>query len=247
MAHEFEIQKAITIEASPEQVWEAISTGPGIDSWFMGRSEIEPRTGGAARMTLPGWSLDSTITTWEPGKRYAHRSEAGPDGLQMAFEYLIEGRDNGTTVLRLVHSGFLGDDWEAEYDALNEGDFMYLQKLAAYLKFFPGRTAAWSLFLPRPEVTDKDRAWSAFAGALDVTGPVREGDAVRLTVDGLPAADGSVVLANSQAIGVRTGDGLYTLIYGQDTVVVEHHNFAPGADQQRSEAAWQAWLTRAFG
>ena len=30
----------------------------------------------------------------------------------MAFEYLIEGRDGGSTVLRLVHSGMLGDDWE---------------------------------------------------------------------------------------------------------------------------------------
>ena len=34
----------------------------------------------------------------------------------------------GTTTVRLVHGGFLADDWEAEYDALNEGDAMYLSR-----------------------------------------------------------------------------------------------------------------------
>ena len=47
--------------------------------------------------------------------------------------------------------------------------------------------------------------------------------------------------------GVRTGDGLYRFIYGYDgTVVVGHHLFAGGVDQQATEQAWQAWLTRAF-
>jgi hypothetical protein len=48
----------------------------------------------------------------------------------------------------------LGDDWEAEYDALKEGDGMYLQKLAVYLKHFPGRTSTYNLFAPGPQVAD---------------------------------------------------------------------------------------------
>jgi hypothetical protein len=31
-------------------VWEAIATGPGLDSWFMGRNEVEPREGGTVRI-----------------------------------------------------------------------------------------------------------------------------------------------------------------------------------------------------
>jgi uncharacterized protein YndB with AHSA1/START domain len=31
MAHQFEIAKDVEVEASPEQVWEAIATGPGMD------------------------------------------------------------------------------------------------------------------------------------------------------------------------------------------------------------------------
>ena len=42
MPHEFEIGDEITVDATPEQVWEAIATGPGIDSWLMGRNQVEP-------------------------------------------------------------------------------------------------------------------------------------------------------------------------------------------------------------
>src|SRR5207248_523554 len=41
MAEKFEITKDLDVEASPEQIWDAIATGRGQDSWFMGRSEIE--------------------------------------------------------------------------------------------------------------------------------------------------------------------------------------------------------------
>ncbi|HET9722312.1 MAG TPA: SRPBCC domain-containing protein, partial [Actinomycetota bacterium] len=40
MAHRFEIDKTIEVGATPEQVWQAITTGPGLDSWFMGRNEV---------------------------------------------------------------------------------------------------------------------------------------------------------------------------------------------------------------
>ena len=52
MAHPFEVSKEIEVDATPEEVWEAIATGPGIDSWFMGRNEVEPGEGGKARMVL---------------------------------------------------------------------------------------------------------------------------------------------------------------------------------------------------
>ena len=61
MAHPFELSHEIEVDASPEEVWEAIATGPGVDSWFMGRNEIEPRVGGATRMDLGG-SAEETRT-----------------------------------------------------------------------------------------------------------------------------------------------------------------------------------------
>jgi len=248
MPREFEIREEIALDATPEQVWDAIATGPGIDSWFMGRNEVEPREGGTARMALPGYTQESTVTAWEPGSRFALRSDVNPDGTFMAFEYLIEGREGGSTVLRYVHSGILGDDWEAEYDALRKGDRMYLENLARYLKHFPGRTSTYDMFVPGPQVADPERAWAAFKGALGLTGTVAEGDPTRLTVDGLPPEEGVVEFARQPAfLGVRTSDGLYTLIHGyQDTVVVEHHSFSDEADPERTERAWQSWLDRSF-
>src|SRR5689334_8078423 len=109
MPHPFELRKELQLDATPEQVWDAIATGPGMDSWFMGRNEIEPREGGRTSLDVGGFSEGSTITAWDPPHHFAHRGDAAPDGTFMAFEWLIEGRDQGSTVIRLVQSGMLGD------------------------------------------------------------------------------------------------------------------------------------------
>jgi uncharacterized protein YndB with AHSA1/START domain len=246
---EFEVREAIELEASPEQVWEAIATGPGLDSWFMGSNQVEPGVGGRVRLTLGGQTSEATVTAWDPPHRLAYEGDRNPDGSFMAFEYIVEGRAGGSAVLRLVHSGFLGDDWQEEYDALSVGDGMYLRKLAVYLEHFAGRTAAYHMFLPGPVVPDEAAVWEAFTGALGLTGTATAGDAARLAIDGLAAADGVVEFVHPPSfLGVRTGDGIYMLIHGyRDVVVVEYHDFTLGADGAATDRAWQGWLARSFG
>ena len=79
----------------------------------------------------------------EPGRRVVYGAP-GPDGEPpMTLEFLVEGRDGGTTALRLVQSGFFdGDDWEAEYDGFGKGWDMFLHNLAEYFRHFPGLPAA---------------------------------------------------------------------------------------------------------
>jgi uncharacterized protein YndB with AHSA1/START domain len=245
MAHPFEVRKEIEVQATPEEVWEAIATGPGVDAWFMGRNEIEPREGGTSRMTLPGFTLESTVTVWDPPKRLVLETPTEADGRFMAFEYIVEGRAGGSTVVRFVHSGFLaGDDWETEYEGLKSGDPMYLDKLAQYLTYFRGRRAtpvsAWG-----PQV-DRDRMWRVVRSALGLPDTAAVGDQVRATLEGLPPIEGVVDYVSPDAIGVRTDDGLFRFIYGLGgTVVVGHHIYAP-SDQQQLEQAWQAWIERSF-
>ena len=248
MTHPFELHEEITLDATPEQVWAAIATGPGIDSWFMGHSEIEPREGGRGSMSLGGFVQGSTITGWDEGKRFALRSDTNPDATFMAFEYLIEGRDGGSTVLRFVHSGLLGDDWEAEYDGLSTGDRMYLLKLATYVANFAGRTSTHNMFLVGPLVADKAAAFAGFAQAFGLAGDVAEGAKTTVAVDGLAPTDGVVAFANVPTyLGVRTADGMYSLIHGyNDAVVVEYHAFNDDVDIQAIEHAWQTWLATAF-
>jgi uncharacterized protein YndB with AHSA1/START domain len=245
MARPFEVRKEIELDATPEEVWEAIATGPGIDAWFMGTNEVEPREGGAVRMTLPGWTLESTVSVWDPPRRLLTETDKGEDGRFMAFEYIIEGREGASTVLRFVHSGFLpDDDWETEYEALKTGDPAYLQKLAEYLKYFRGRTAVpVSAFGPQ---VDRERAWAVFKDALGLTGEIAEGDQVRFTTGGLPPLEGVVDYVSPDFLGVRTSDGLYRFIHGLGgTIVLGHHIFS-GVDQQATERAWQSWVERAF-
>ncbi|MDH2426149.1 SRPBCC domain-containing protein [Sphaerisporangium sp. TRM90804] len=247
MPHEFEVREEIVLEATPEQVWQAIATGPGIDSWFMGRNEVEPREGGTTRQTLMGHTSEATITAYDPARRFAYRTAEDAEGAFMAFEYLLEGRDGGSTVLRFVHSGMLGGDWEAEYDALRKGDGMYLRKLAAYVEHFPGRTSTFNVFAVGPQVPGQERVWQAFTHAVGATGAVAEGDRVRLQVNGITPVDGVVQFAyRPDFLGVRTGDGLYVFIHGhQDTVLVEYHGFSPETDD-KIEPAWQSWMAQAF-
>jgi uncharacterized protein YndB with AHSA1/START domain len=246
MAHPFEVRKEIEIEATPEEVWEAITTGPGLDSWFMGRNEVEPGEGGKVRMTLPAWTLESTITVWDPPNRLVTDTGQDEDGRLMVFEYLIEGRAGGSTVLRFVHSGFLpGDDWEQEYEALKEGDPMYIHKLAEYLKYFRGRTAT-PVDVYGPQVPDREQVWAKFRSGLGLAGTVVEGDRVRLAPHGLPPMEGVVDWVSKETLGMRTNDGLYRFIDGLDgTVVLGHHIFAD-VDEQATQRAWQAWLDRTF-
>ena len=245
MTHPFEVRKEIELEATPEEVWEAIATGPGVDAWFMGRNEIEPHEGGKVRTTMPGFTMESTVTVWDPPRRFATRTEEGDDGAFMAFEYLIESRGGGTTILRFVHSGFLaGDDWEQEYEGLKTGDPAYLQKLAEYLIYFRGRVAVpVSAYGPRVE---RDRAWSVFRDALGLSGQIGEGDSARASLEGLPPFNGVIDFVSDDFLGVRTDDAMYRFIHGFDgTVVVGHHIFSD-VDQEATERAWQSWLERTF-
>jgi uncharacterized protein YndB with AHSA1/START domain len=246
MPHEFELRKEITLDATPEQVWEAIATGPGIDGWFMGRNQVEPREGGRASMTIGEYTSQAVVTAWEPPRRFADRAGSPGEAGFMAFEWLIEGRDDGTCVLRLVQSGVLGDDWEAEYDALGTGWDMYLHQLGQYLERFRGRPVA-PVTLMHPGTGDADRSWSLLVAGLGLEGPVTEGDKVRLTPEGLDPVDGVVDYLSPVAIGVRGDDALYRFARGHDgSVGVGHHLYGGGVDQEEAERAWQGWLTRLF-
>ena len=247
MGSPFETTHEISVDATPEQVWQAIATGPGVDSWFMGSNEIEPRLGGTTRMAVGDmFTAESTVTAWDPPHRYAHQTEKEPDGSFMAFEFLVEGRGQAGTVVRLVHSGFLGgDDWESEYEALRKGNPMYLRTLGQYLTYFPGRVAvpvtAWA-----PPQPDEPTVWDGLRRGLGLSGVVAEGEPVSLTID-RSTVDGVVdsVLYPS-FLGVRTDDALLRFVGRNGMVGVGHHLFAAGVDRAASESSWRAWLTALY-
>lgn len=247
MGRKFEGHREDELAATPEQVWDAIATGPGIDSWFMGRNEVEPREGGTVRMSFGGYTPEHTVTTWEPLKRFAYQAPAAEDGRFIAYEFLIEARQGGTTVLRSVISGFLpGDDWEEEYEAMTRGGEMFFRTLIEYLRYFPSQTAT-PITAFGPPVVDWEHAWSVLHRELGLTGPITEGDRVRFNPVGLPTIEGIVYFVNPHTLGLRATDAMYRFLRGfRGGFVVAHHVFSDKMQQKNSEQAWQDWLARLF-
>lgn len=246
MGHDFETRNDITVDVTPEQVWAAIATGPGVDSWFMGRNQVEPGIGSTTRLELDGgFTMESTITAWDPPRHFAFAGTPGPDGSFHAFEYLVEGRDGGSTTVRWVHSGFLGqDDWESEYDALRKGDPMYLGALAAYLTHYAGRVAtpvaAWA-----PPQSDEDSAWAGLARGLHlgVDEVVRDAPVHLELPDGTKLTGVVDSALFPSFILVRTDDALLKFVGGQGHIGVGHHIFSPVPDPDAAAAQWQGWLS----
>ena len=239
MTHPFEVRGESTVAATPDQVWAAITTGPGVDSWLMGRTEVDPEHK-TATFEMFCDKATTAITVWEPGHRYATSQEPNPDGTFMAYEWLVEARDGGGAVVRFVHSGLLGDNWEAEYDGLSVGDQAYLSKLAVYVEHFAPRTATRSTFLPGPVATDP---WPALTAAVGAGPDAADGQPARLTVPGIDPVDGVVQVVHGRSfVGMRTPDALYSLIHGYNDMVFATAHYFDDRDRTGEIDAWQAWL-----
>jgi uncharacterized protein YndB with AHSA1/START domain len=243
MGHPFEQRKEAEVPATPDEVWAAIATGPGINSWFMGRSEVQA---GAVRTVFGEYAPELDVTARDPGRRFAYRSGEAPDGRFIAYEFLIEGRAGGSTVLRTVTSGFLpGDDWAEEFEAMALGGELYFRTLVEYLTHFAGQFAEpVTAFGPPGTTWTRDRP--LLCRALGLPDAPQPGDRAGITADGIGSVEGVVYFANAHAIGVRTRDALYRFLRGfAKPTIAAHHLFA--GDAARAQLAWESWLSRTLG
>ena len=230
MGKEFEVRREVELPATPEQVWEAVATGPGTASWLFPEE--------------PG---PNDIVESDRPYRYAVRTE-GEGGYFNALEFVIEAREGGTAVLRYVHSGVLDDEgWENQYDAVNSHTDFYLHTLAQYLEHFSPKTATYIGGGPGgidgPEASMTPDAFETLKRAL---GASSEGDRVSLPNGG---GDGVVDYANDKFLGVRTGDALYRF-FGRNAfggpVAVSVHHFGDDVDVDGATRAWKEWLASVY-
>jgi uncharacterized protein YndB with AHSA1/START domain len=108
------VQVEVEVPGTPEEVWAAIATGPGVSSWFM-PAHVDSQVGGKVT-THFGPRMDSvaTVTAWDPPHRFAAESpDLGPNAPSLATEWIVEARAGGTCIVRVVHSHFAAtDDWD---------------------------------------------------------------------------------------------------------------------------------------
>jgi uncharacterized protein YndB with AHSA1/START domain len=139
---EFELE----VPGTPEQVWQAIATGPGITSWFVPTEMELGKDGKPTQMTLhfgPGMDSTAQITAYDPPHRLAAEDSWGPGSPMIATEWTVEAKGGGTCVVRVVHSLFAEtDDWDGQLEGVENGWPTFFRILRIYLTDFRGQHAA---------------------------------------------------------------------------------------------------------
>jgi uncharacterized protein YndB with AHSA1/START domain len=133
------VQVEVEVPGTPEEVWQAIATGPGVSSWFV---PTEVRDDGTVVSHFgPGMDAVATRTAWEPPHRFAAEGEGfGPDAPPLATEWSVEASSGGVCVVRVVHSLFAAtDDWDNQLESLESGWPWFFGILRLYLSHFRGR------------------------------------------------------------------------------------------------------------
>lgn len=140
------IERETYIDASPEVVYEVISTPEHIRDWWEATTDIQPRAGSTSELV---WAAGDdpkayvqaiTVVAAEPPRRFSFRwthpadetAAAGNSNL-VTFELLPSGSG---TLLRLYETGFRERGWEA---AVLE---------QRYLEHVEG----WGIFVPRIKI-----------------------------------------------------------------------------------------------
>lgn len=254
------VQVEVEVPGTPEQVWQAIATGPGVSSWFV-PTEVEVSEDGTPVKVVsnfgPGMESIANVTSWEPPHRFTADSEdLGPGAPPVATEWIVEARSGGACVVRVVHSLFAsGDDWDDQMTAWESGWPAFFRILRLYLAHFPGqRGVGIQMMGVAPEPASE--AWDALTGALGLAG-AGVGQR-RSTPAGVPSLAGVV-----EQVG--EGEGLELLLRldepapgiahlfalpmgGQIYPVVRLYLYGDEAPAVAAseEPLWQAWMSEQF-
>jgi uncharacterized protein YndB with AHSA1/START domain len=250
------IQVEVEVPGTPEEVWQAIATGPGVSSWFV-PTVFDEQDGKpvAVRMNFgPGMESRAVLKAWDPPRMFAAEAPGwAPEMPPMATEWTVEAKAGGVCVVRVAHSLFAStDDWDNQLEGTEHGWPGFFRTLRLYLTHFRGQRSELMQFVV-PAAGTEAEAWDTLTSALGVKG-VDVGQRWTAAA-GVPAAGGVVEYAtrnpNDTLVRIDTpGPGVVALgtycMGGPTTVAV---NFYLYGDQAAGTAArekplWQTWLAQ---
>lgn len=249
------VQVEVEVPGTPEQVWQAIATGPGFGAWFV-PSEVDGRVGGTVTSHFGG-GMDAvaTITEWDAPHRFAAESSWGPNGPNVATEWVVEARDGGTCVVRVVHSLFADtDDWDDQLTGTESGWPSFFKILRLYLEHFAGEPSSLIQLVAFPPASAG--AWEKLLGALNLAGATpgerRNAGASAPPLSGIVETIGEgthpqallridlpapgAMFAGACPAGEKTFLSVSFYLYGDTAAAVV----------ARDQSAWTAWMTNIF-
>jgi uncharacterized protein YndB with AHSA1/START domain len=242
------------VPGTPEEVWQAIATGPGISAWFV-PAQIEEREGGAIVLDFgPGMESKAVITTWDPPRRLVAESkeQMGPGSPTVADEWTVEAKAGGTCRVRIVHSWFAStDDWDNQFEGVEKGWPAFFRILGIYLAHFRGQP---SDVIPLLAMTSESKA-AVWSRVLDSLGLARLSEGQRVeTPPGAPRLGGiveRVVDEDHEELFIRLEEPtsgvahfLPIVMGGQVCLSVRLYLYGAQAREvaARETPVWQAWI-----
>src|ERR1700722_202854 len=110
MAFPDRIERTVTLNRAPSQVWKALTTADGLSAWFGERATIDLRPGGSATMTFAGGiTVEMRVERAEEPTAFAYTGRLPDlpedDPRPTYVESPLEPGHDGT-LLRVVESGF---------------------------------------------------------------------------------------------------------------------------------------------
>jgi uncharacterized protein YndB with AHSA1/START domain len=252
------VQVEIEVPGTPEEVWQAIATGPGISSWFV-PTQFEVRDGKPVAVTLdfgPGMESKSPITSWDPPRKFTAESNGWmPGSPPIADEWTVEARSGGTCIVRIVHSLFAStDDWDNQLEGTESGWPSFFRILRIYLTHFRGQRSAMMQWMAPAPGTEAN-AWESLITALGLQG-VSTGH--RWTAPaGVPALGGVVEhLSQSPFTALvrldKPGPGAATLgavnFGGQSMVTLNFYLYGDSspATVAQQTPLWESWIKKHY-
>lgn len=247
------ISVEVEVPGTPEEVWDAIATGPGISKWFV-PAQIEPHVGGKMVLNFgPGMDSVAEVTAWDAPHRFSATSNGmGPNAPEMATEWTVEARDGGTCLVRVVHSLFADtDEWDDQISGMESGWPSFFAVLRMYLSDHRGQDGAhFQLMHPMPGTASE--GWGALMGKLGLP-PLADGAKIQSQA-GTPRLAGVVEKVGPEShpnqVIIRLDEPspgaalLQTCGMGEHTFFVgSFYFFGPkAAGGLEAEKEWQDWL-----
>jgi uncharacterized protein YndB with AHSA1/START domain len=196
------IRQQISIDASPQEVWDAWAKHDRIDKWFVDRQSGDMDRDAIVRWAWDAFGIDLEIHVFEARRGEYLAFGGGEDASPRALQEIVLRQDGGSTVLHLANSGFLdGEAWDEEFRGVESGWRMALATLKYWLERHRGEPRTHVLAV-RPagfEYDDVTRLYSTSEGLtrwLAVRADpdeLREGAAVALDLVGGERLTGEVV------------------------------------------------------
>ena len=181
-----DIELSVELDASPEDVFRAVTVGTEIAKWLAPEARATAPDGEKKGSIWISWgegmSVEHEIDIFDPPKRIRHPSgKNGETKAPLYAEWSIEARAGGKTVLRLVHSGFSASaDWDNELEAHARGWKLMLQNLRQYFARHPHQPAVHLPFMSQPEFPHGS-IWQTLLRTLGFSAPPKVGDQFRFT------------------------------------------------------------------